>query len=409
MANLFDKFVDFDDSKWIGPVSDYPAFEYSLEQVVRAGEFIARTVPWTDESAPQIRDAFRIANAWRDSHALPMRSLGLTLRHFIRSENLSGFTAGRVKRMEAIRKKLGRRHITYNLSTLQDLGGCRAIMSSVADVAKLSEKLKSHRRHEFQYENNYIAEPKKFGYRSHHIVISFHGDPKYIAFFGRIIEIQIRTKLQHSWATAVEAVGLYLGQNLKGGRGNSDWLRFFDLMSGELSEIEKSPIRLDLSNRLARREEIQELNHKLHILQNLDNLRNVVKWAGDAFTPRDKPTHYILKYNNYLRTVEVKTYTKPTQAAESYDMAEDIYNKTGDYLENIVLVELEKIGDLRRAYPNYFLDVEIFRRIFASILKAGDTDEYSVIQQERAPLPLRQERIDPNWVGRSPFPRPKGA
>src|ERR1700730_7635797 len=59
----------------LGSVSKYPIFDYSMRDVKRAGEMISGTLPWTDETAPQIRRVFQIANSWRDAHAYPMRSI----------------------------------------------------------------------------------------------------------------------------------------------------------------------------------------------------------------------------------------------------------------------------------------------------------------------------------------------
>ena len=53
----------------VGPVSEFPRFEYSMRDVKRAGEVIAGALPWTDETAPKILEAFRIANNWRDAHS----------------------------------------------------------------------------------------------------------------------------------------------------------------------------------------------------------------------------------------------------------------------------------------------------------------------------------------------------
>jgi len=51
---------------------DFPRFDYGNKQVLRAGEALGQNLVWTSESAETIREAFRIANNWRDSHAYPM-------------------------------------------------------------------------------------------------------------------------------------------------------------------------------------------------------------------------------------------------------------------------------------------------------------------------------------------------
>jgi hypothetical protein len=58
-------------------VAEYPRFEYSMKDVKRAGEIIAGELPWNDETAPQVRDAFHISNKWRDAHAYPIGVFGI--------------------------------------------------------------------------------------------------------------------------------------------------------------------------------------------------------------------------------------------------------------------------------------------------------------------------------------------
>src|SRR5437868_96909 len=49
-------------------MADFPQFEYSMGDVRRAGEALASNLIWTDETAESIRQVFRIANNYRDSH-----------------------------------------------------------------------------------------------------------------------------------------------------------------------------------------------------------------------------------------------------------------------------------------------------------------------------------------------------
>lgn len=194
---------------------------------------------------------------------------------------------------------------------------------------------------------------------------------------------------------------------MKGGQGNPDWLRFFKLISAEFAEGEGCPFHSSMPGHLDRVSEIRELDNSLNISETLDNLRHLVDWAQSSVLPYHGPTHLLIKYNNAERTVDVQSYSAPIKAAESYDMAEDIYNRTGEYLENIVLVEVEKLSDLRRAYPNYFLDVELLREQLGRIIKGKQLKEYRVLRQQSVPRP--QERpISIGWTRKNPFPKPKG-
>lgn len=54
-------------------------------------------------------------------------------------------------------------------------------------------------------------------------------------------ELQIRTKLQHAWATAVEAMGTFLGEALKAGHGPAAWRDFFATASAAIAHVESTP------------------------------------------------------------------------------------------------------------------------------------------------------------------------
>lgn len=392
----------------IGPVSDFPIFDYSMKDVKRAGGVISGALSWTDETEPEIRRAFQIANNWRDAHAYPMRSIRHQLISFMRHSELNGITAARLKRMQAIRKKLRRSDFPMYLNQVQDLGGCRAILSSMDEVRALIGILRHRSRHELRSEDDYIDYPKPDGYRSHHLITAFRGSGKTVIHNGRRVEIQIRTRLQHSWATAVEAIGLFRGENLKGNQGSEEWLRFFKLMSAEFAEAEGCPVRPDMCPHSARVPEIKKLDKALEASATLDNLSHAVKWIEVSVLPRAKPTHFMIRYDNMARTVDVQPYFAPISAVNSYDKAEDSYNKSGEYAENIVLVEVDKLENLKDAYPNYFGDVQLFKSQLKRITKGKRVEEYTPLPQPVVPLPPRQ-LPGGRWQWPRPFPKPKGA
>ena len=83
---------------------------------------------------------------------------------------------------------------------------------------------------------DYIEKPKEDGYRGYHLMGSFSasdGDNK-------TIEIQLRTKLQHYWATALEIVDLFTGQALKSNQGDDKWQQFFFDVGDLLKPLEKT-------------------------------------------------------------------------------------------------------------------------------------------------------------------------
>lgn len=378
-------------------VADFPRLEFSNREVMRAGEAIAGDLTWTDESAPEIKRAFQVANNWRDAHAYPMRSVRYQMIWFIRDVGLGGITVARLKRMQAIRKKL--RRVGLNLNQIQDLGGCRAILDSMAEVRALVQTVRDRSRHDKRPEKDYIGEPKPDGYRSHHLILSYRGMGPAKVHDGRRIEVQVRTRLQHSWATAVEAVGLFRGEYLKGSQGDQGWLRLFLLMSAEFAVAEGCPEPPDVPERNQRIAEIRELDKRLEASAVLDKLSYAVHFTEEAVTiPNSKPTYYLIRFDNQKKEVLVEPLFQPKSAVLRYDNAEAVDNKTGEDSENVVLVEADKIENLKVAYPNYFGDVQLFKTQLQRIVKGGSAEEFSVRPQPAAPMRQPERRYDLRWL-----------
>lgn len=319
----------------------------SKKQIVRAGKLLAGTITQIDD---EVREAFRIAHDWRREHIVPMHRLRGQLSARVRAMRCDGTTAARLKRMQSIRKKLSRTH--HTLYQMQDLAGCRAIVGDMADVATLLKRYRAEQNgYSILREDDHIARPKMSGYRSHHLVLK--PELADAAEFGRqYIELQVRTRLQHAWATAVEAVGLARAEDLKGSRGSPDWLRFFRLMAGEMALEEGCPIGDDLPvDRTERIVELQLLNERLNALTTLETFNSAIHETAGTYSPSDR--YFLIHYDSARRTVRVTSHPFiPTgyEALEGRD-SESV---------STVLVEVDRVEDLKQAYPNYFLDVTMF-------------------------------------------------
>jgi ppGpp synthetase/RelA/SpoT-type nucleotidyltranferase len=381
----------------IGSVADFPRFDFSMRDVKRAGEVIAGELPWSPETEPKIKEAFHIANNWRDAHAYPMRSIRYQLIWFMRHRNLEGITAARLKRMQAIRRKL--RRIPHNMSQLQDLGGCRAILPVISDVHALVGMLRDRSRHHLRAEDNYILKPKPDGYRSHHLMFSYRGRGETAIHNDRRIEVQIRTRLQHSWATAVETVGLFRQEDLKGNHGSPQWLRFFLLMSAEFALAEGCQEPPGVPSHSQRIVEIKELDKEIRASAMLESLSYAVRGTDEQIAPTTKPKYYLIKFNNATKEVEVEPYFAPRNAVLQYDNAEELDNQTGKDTTNIVLVEADKLENLKDAYPNYFGDVQLFKMQLTNILHGRNVVEYTVKPQETV-APRPKENPNLSWLRR---------
>jgi hypothetical protein len=399
----------FDEFLEVGPVSGFPQVEYELSAIAEAGDAIAGELPWSGEADPRVLNAFLVANNWRDAHAYPMRSIRRKILFLIGKHGIDAVSAARLKRMQAIRKKL-RRLAWLKLANMQDLGGCRVIVSKSADVPKLSQLLIETSGHVLSNQNNYIEAPKKDGYRSHHLIFSYQGRAAAEVFTGRQIEVQIRTPLQHSWATAVEAVGMFRGEDLKSAKiGDLDWLRLFQLMSAEIAMAERCPESPLVPGHRERVQEIIELDNKLDAVTTLDNLSSVVRWQEMAVQSRSRPTYYIISYDNDTDQVVVTPYFKSRIAVASYESDERPDLASGVETRNVVLVEADKIDTLRHAYPNYFGDVQLFKQNLKALIGGRALKEYTVQPQGVVRAAASQIVASLAWLRRSRFNRPKGA
>jgi Region found in RelA / SpoT proteins len=370
-------------------VSNYPSCDYSMQEVRRVGKIVAANPPLSSETLV----AFDVANNYRDAHMFPMRSMRGSLAWYMGYHQIAGVTGARLKRMQSIRRKMKR--IGLHLNQFQDLAGCRAVVASIADVRALVEIMRKCRHH-LRDEDDYIANPKKDGYRSHHLMFNYVGKGVQAIHSGRRVEVQIRSRMQHSWATTVEAIGLFRGEDLKGNQGSPDWLRLFQLMSAEFAQAEQCAEPLNVPARHLRVQEIADLDRKLKASETLDNLSYAVKFTDTSVAPSQKSQYWLIQFDNAKREVRISPYSAPRSAALSYDNAE--YLDTNNE-KNIVLVETDKLEHMKAAYPNYFGDVQLFRMQLRRIIKGKGATEYTVKPQESV-MPRPREAPNLAWLKR---------
>ena len=173
-----------------------------------------------------------------------------------------------------------------NLAKMQDLGGCRIIVDNIQEVYQVIEKYKNSKiKHILKKEDDYIQTPKESGYRSYHLIYQFQSSTKEIYNKNIFIEIQARTKLQHTWATAVEMMGMYTKSQLKASQGDTNILRFFALVSSLFANIENTPIVPDTTNNYNDLlKEIRTLDNNFNILSTLNALSVATKHIDTKFS-----------------------------------------------------------------------------------------------------------------------------
>jgi ppGpp synthetase/RelA/SpoT-type nucleotidyltranferase len=362
--------------------------EFSKREIVEAGKSLKGVI--TQQSEETLR-AFKIAHNWRSSHVLPMSSIRLQLVNASIGQNVKTTTSARLKRMKSIRKKL--RESDRTLYQIQDIAGCRAILGSIDDVSKIVRWYNSNRCiHEIQRNNDYIAEPKAGGYRSHHLVLKFNGERHGGKFSRHTVELQLRTHPQHIWATAVEAVGLVRNEDLKGGKGDGDWLRLFALMGHRIAIWEGAPGVAGLPhNDIEVRDELSYLEQKLSALKNLSAWNAAIHCLSNFQGGRG---FYLITFDRERQETSVSRYKKFSHGEDALIGKERDF-ESGDS----VLVELEKADDLRQAYPNYFMDVGVFASYLQAAVCGNSMPEESKQKEQIEEIPRMNYTIKAimNW------------
>jgi len=329
--------------------------EYTRQEVNEAGRLYVR-----NGTSPEEREiALAVMNNWRSSHSYPLNTWQMNLRKQVAELDTEPTVAQRIKRLPSIRHKLDRMpHM--KLSQMQDLGGARAVLTSTNEVDALVSYYTgtSRIKHKLVKNNDYIARPKDSGYRGMHLVYSYNSDRR-SDWNGLKIEIQIRSRLQHAWATAVETVGTFTQQALKSSWGDQEWLRFFVLMSSSLALREDRPIvpgTPEDPKVLAR--DLRRYVKKLKVIERLNAYGNTLRLIDQ---PTAKHAHaFLLELNTSDQTLTVRSYESDVVATEQYSAIERAIE--GEPNKDVVLVRVGSLVALRRAYPNYFLDTTAFVR-----------------------------------------------
>jgi putative GTP pyrophosphokinase len=200
---------------------------YSKSKVDRAGQLLADHLRAAAEGKrrvghqrAELEEAIQIIEWWRGEHAKPLSRVAANLRHYASAQG-KPVVAQRLKKFPTIAGKL-LREPTMKLSRMADIGGVRAVLPDQDAAYSVAGRLRKNWT--ITRFRDYVAEPKSDGYRALHLINRNR---------GRLIEVQLRTPLQDSWANAVEADARLVAPGLKFGAGPQE-LRDFYVATGEL-------------------------------------------------------------------------------------------------------------------------------------------------------------------------------
>lgn len=337
----------------------FAAEKFSRSQVDDAGKALIAHRPGESEW----NEAVEVIGRWRSCHRYPLHIVGERLREFTFSTDRSATTAQRMKRLQSIELKLRQRD-SMRLSQMQDIGGCRAIVQTADDVDVLvnfwiNSKLGSYIS--VAEPRDYIKNPKSDGYRGVHLIATFKS-PEHPPFDGLKNEIQIRSKLQHAWATALEICESFTHQAFKPRikTAKAKWLRFFALMASQFAEMENRPLVPDTpKSEKDRVAELKQIEDEERISYLIGTWTFATRLPSTSLSTDPEAYLYLLELNAEDHELIVSSYRK-----NEIEVAEQAYldrEKQAEPGTQAVLVSVDSFQALRRTYQNYYVDASVFQ------------------------------------------------
>lgn len=325
---------------------------YSRHKLDKAGEALIGTDPFKRE------EAIAIIQRWRDSHLPVMQELNQQLISLFENEGIKyAFSSMRIKRMTSIEGKLcNNRERRMKLGGLQDIGGIRYVFSTIGELDRVKKVLDSFTPMGFEVKgvDDYVETPKESGYRSIHYVYKYQSENK--DYDGLSVELQVRTQLQHSWAMAVETASLISKTTLKADIDNEhEWRGFFKLVSALFSRKEEKPIYPYYSKMDLR--ELCNIFNDYKQKKLIDQLKALRVTVNNDFDEDEKG--YCVLTIDFVKHIvhgKIYKYTDNKVASDTFSKIESTINED----EAALMVAIDRIKEIKEAYPSYFLDTKAF-------------------------------------------------
>lgn len=309
--------------------------------------------------------AIKVIQSYREYHLYPLM---LLKNHLVRtSSKVSGKinVARRLKRLSTIIDKLERETLdgqsknAIKLTRMQDIAGCRAIVKDINRLKDLKNRLeRSTSVHKIIKVRDYLT-PKDSGYSGVHLIYScFEGQEQPHEWKKAKVEVQLRTELQHAWATSLEIIDTLEQINLKTSHtGHDKWRTFFAIAGKLVAHQEKACIIEGQNKLLQLRQSLILLTDELDVIPKLTRYSLAISVVTDKKVPKRMKHGQGMFLVRMFRNQEndIKVQVNFFRLKES-DIALEQLNKA-DLDEDIIisaLVSAKDVRALKQAYPNYF-------------------------------------------------------
>lgn len=294
----------------------------------------------TNENDIPIED-LELLQSLRTSYKEPLSKVFEILQKSILLVDKNAIITYRIKRIDSIISKLLRLEKTQ-LPRIEDIAGCRCILTNNEQVYKLKELLEKE-LHIKSDRNDYIATPKSDGYKSLHLIVQTKDKE------SRPIEVQLRCEKDHNWATLVEITDIVYNTKIKELGNNKELGKMLLLLSDGFENLNSNKL-VELINLIMSTDFIKKINSVF-----VSNSINIRKQWSQIEGRKDR--------NFYLIEVD-KNNNSFINSYENFNEAERAYFEKfkKNRSHNIVLTHIPnaKFERISKAYSNYTLTYHSF-------------------------------------------------
>ncbi|MFT6659567.1 MAG: ppGpp synthetase/RelA/SpoT-type nucleotidyltransferase [Maritalea sp.] len=318
------------------------------------------------------RAEYEVAENWRNSHGAVLNTAQAWLRRLEKDQR--PVVGQRLKRFNTIVDKLSTGR-SRDLSTMHDIAGVRLIFRNEQELwqfrGKMDASRAKHKRTHDLARFDYIANPKNTGYRGVHDVFERQvgAADKSSAWNGMKFEVQLRTTVQHAWATAVEVYDSVQQARFKFEDSKNDAYRQFLLISEMFARVHegKNSCLPNLADKeltqqcaaLEQKTGMIAMFRSLSIAQTYDALKQ-----NSILQRRKDGTLYVWPFRNLSRAIQAIS---------------DI--EARDETANAVLVAAKTPLHIREAFRNYFDDTSDFLNLYDDAMNqihSFSNDDYTM-------------------------------
>lgn len=357
-----DEAIDsFDLVNLLGNLPPPETTTYSRSKIKRAGQALRR-------NEGNLKEAITIIHSFRAEHEYALEYVLNFISALCDEQKVGYLSFSRLKRLQTIVDKMhrpsldGRVANSICITNMNDIAGCRFVFDTLQQLEAVKEiiveKTSEWECLEFERFYDYIACPKESdcGYRClHSVFYYFDEDNKKYR-----VEAQLRTKLQHVWATAVEIIDLINQTEIKTISFYDEshkkpeqlkWERLLRLMSDYIAH-EDGVVELSKKQLFEIKEELVVINNDINAIEKLSSFEMVFQSKDLEGENKNDKQHVLCVIDELTQGVEtINFYEIEQEAIQAYNNLEKVY--AGSINHRVLLFSIAEVEKLKRAYPNY--------------------------------------------------------